>query len=134
MPSVDGYPAGRLALAGDDAAAKALYTVTNRPPKVELYDLDKDPSELHNLGGDPALAGVRDRLLAQLNTWREETKDPTLTAEGLKALTGFHDTHRANVQKKVAEEKKRLGTKKLPRKVMHRCMQLKPDYFVPRPG
>ena len=134
MPGVDGCPAGKLALAGEDAAAKALYTVTNHPPMIELYDLENDPSELRNLGGGPALAGVRDRLLAQLTKWREETKDPTLTEEGLKALTKFHDTFREEVQRKVAEEKKRLGKKKLPRKVMHKCRQLKPEYFVPKPG
>jgi arylsulfatase A-like enzyme len=32
----------------------------------ELYDLEKDPLELHNVHGDPALAGIRRELEAEL--------------------------------------------------------------------
>lgn len=42
----------------------------------ELYDLAEDPSELRNLIGEPALAGVRDNLHAELIAWMNRTRDP----------------------------------------------------------
>ncbi|MGA0370135.1 MAG: sulfatase/phosphatase domain-containing protein, partial [Kiritimatiellia bacterium] len=38
----------------------------------ELYDLEQDPLERHNRWTDPALAGTRDALLAQLAHWRRD--------------------------------------------------------------
>jgi hypothetical protein len=40
---------------------EATYFTTPRPV-YELYDLEKDPSELHNLSGDPKLADVEREL------------------------------------------------------------------------
>ena len=42
----------------------------------ELYDLQSDPQELHNLIDAPAPAAVRDRLHAALLAWMNETRDP----------------------------------------------------------
>jgi uncharacterized sulfatase len=42
----------------------------------ELYDLQSDPQELHNLLDSPAHAAVRDRLHAALLAWMNETRDP----------------------------------------------------------
>jgi arylsulfatase len=39
-------------------------------PWGELYDLQSDPEEVHNLWDDPACAGVRQELLAVLRDWR----------------------------------------------------------------
>jgi arylsulfatase A-like enzyme len=39
------------------------YPIGNR---TQLFDLRDDPDELHDLGADPALAGVRDRLTGAL--------------------------------------------------------------------
>jgi arylsulfatase A-like enzyme len=47
-------------------------------PSVELYDLDSDPYELHDLGQDPGHAGIRDELLADLADWMSSTDDPLL--------------------------------------------------------
>jgi len=44
------YKAGKL-----DAAQRAFFEP--RPPEC-LFDIEKDPHEVHNLAGDPALAGV----------------------------------------------------------------------------
>ncbi len=41
----------------------------------ELYDLQNDPQELHNLVDDPVLAGVRDEMLAKIAEWFIETGD-----------------------------------------------------------
>jgi len=52
-------------------------------PAEELYDLRKDPHELHNLAGDPALADVRTKLAAQLMEELKRTGDPRVTGDGL---------------------------------------------------
>ncbi len=41
----------------------------------ELYDLEADPNELKNLINDPALEGVRRRLLDRLWVWARDTQD-----------------------------------------------------------
>jgi arylsulfatase A-like enzyme len=48
----------------------------------ELYDLENDPAELHNLASEPEHAATKQRLATQLDTWIGETNDPfpTLTA------------------------------------------------------
>lgn len=40
----------------------------------ELYDLQKDPNELHNLYGDPAYDAIAQRLQKQLDTYRTRLK------------------------------------------------------------
>jgi N-sulfoglucosamine sulfohydrolase len=129
--SVDGCPATRQALASDDETAKGVHACTRNPPKVELYDLAEDPCELRNRAGDPALADVQARLAEQLAQWRTQTGDPTLSEEGLKALSTFHDDFAKEAQKRMADEKKRLGVNKLPRGVAQKCMQLEATYAVP---
>lgn len=42
----------------------------------ELYDLEKDPSEMTNLIEDEAYAGIRDALHDKLLNWMNETRDP----------------------------------------------------------
>lgn len=42
----------------------------------ELYDLQTDPQELHNLVSDAGLAGVRERLHDCLLDWMDTTRDP----------------------------------------------------------
>lgn len=51
---------------------------TDRPSVVELYDLEADPLEQHNLAGDPAVATIERELSARLWTWMRETSDPLL--------------------------------------------------------
>ncbi len=41
-----------------------------RKPRIELFDLRKDPHEVHNVAGDPTYAGVEAELLAALEDWR----------------------------------------------------------------
>ncbi len=42
----------------------------------ELYDLQTDPDEEHNLYGDPSVRGVQDELTERLHQWQKEVNDP----------------------------------------------------------
>jgi len=46
-----------------------------KPPE-ELYDVQQDPHELHNLAADPAAAEVRQDLRGALDAWRQMVGDP----------------------------------------------------------
>ncbi len=50
------------------------YAVAKRPAE-ELFDIRKDPACLKNLAADPAFAGVRKKLAAQLEGYLRETGD-----------------------------------------------------------
>ncbi|HEX9098796.1 MAG TPA: sulfatase [Candidatus Dormibacteraeota bacterium] len=58
-------------------ANPSLYS-TDRPSVVELYDLEADPLEEHNLAGSPSLQAVEAELSAELWRWMRETDDPLL--------------------------------------------------------
>lgn len=45
------------------------------PPEWEMYDLDADPEELHNIYLDPQYASLREELTAQLWTLQAELGD-----------------------------------------------------------
>ncbi len=51
-------------------------------PEEELYDLEKDPWEMHNLATDPAQADTLARLRGELETWIEDTGDQGAEPEG----------------------------------------------------
>jgi arylsulfatase A-like enzyme len=51
---------------------------SDRASVVELYELDTDPVEEHNLAGTPGVKAVEDRLGAELWSWMRETDDPLL--------------------------------------------------------
>ena len=42
---------------------------------VELYDLETDPDEFHNLATSAAYAGARQDLRRKLGEWMEQTYD-----------------------------------------------------------
>jgi hypothetical protein len=72
-----------------DAApeVRTAYAVMEKPPRYELYDLQADPHEFHNLAADPALAATLTELQTQLTAWREQTQDPLLDPQNLARLT-----------------------------------------------
>ena len=46
-----------------------------RRPEEELYDLERDPFELENRAGDPALGAVKAHLRAELERWMRRQGD-----------------------------------------------------------
>ncbi|HVW00009.1 MAG TPA: sulfatase [Planctomycetaceae bacterium] len=47
-------------------------------PKYELYDVEQDPNEAHNLANSPEHAEILAKFQQQLREWQAETKDPWL--------------------------------------------------------
>jgi len=68
------FPSWREA-AQKDPQAKAIVDRYYRRPKEELYDLQADPNEEHNLAGDPRYADVLKSLRSKLTAWRAEQRD-----------------------------------------------------------
>lgn len=52
---------------------------TDRPSVVELYDLDEDPWEQHNLAGNQRVNALEEQLSDQLWSWMRDTDDPLLS-------------------------------------------------------
>ncbi|MCP5549091.1 MAG: sulfatase [Akkermansiaceae bacterium] len=50
--------------------------MADHKPEFELYDLENDPYELHNLADDPDHAGQLAGLKKELAGWRKEIRDP----------------------------------------------------------
>ena len=83
----------RLEKEGKLTAPQRACLISPRP-KWELYDLQRDPGELHNIADDPAYRSVRTRLEAALTKWTEQTDDylPTRrTPDEFDRLTGEPD-------------------------------------------
>lgn len=52
-------------------------------PRYELFDLENDPLERHNLADDPKFASLKSDLLAQLKRMMKDTQDPWLNRPSL---------------------------------------------------
>lgn len=64
------------AAAQGDASAKKLYDKYHHRPAEELYRIDEDPWEMNNLADKSEYAEAKKRLLAELQRWMAEQKDP----------------------------------------------------------
>jgi len=62
-----------------DEVQRLLFART-RPPE-ELYDLEADPWEVHNLAADPAHSRTLQELRAKLDRWMDQTNDQGRTPE-----------------------------------------------------
>ena len=49
--------------------------MADRKPDEELYDLQKDPDEIHNLAGAKEIDPIRARLRSALEEWMKECDD-----------------------------------------------------------
>jgi N-sulfoglucosamine sulfohydrolase len=62
-------------LTSDEPDVQAAYDRLGQPPRLELYDLNVDPHEFHNLADDPDHASDLARLAAALDAWQVRTGD-----------------------------------------------------------
>jgi arylsulfatase A-like enzyme len=66
------------------ARQQELYELSfGKRPAVELYDLQTDPYQLHNVATDPDYADARQRLAERLTTLLRHRDDPRTTGENL---------------------------------------------------
>ncbi|NLY00799.1 MAG: sulfatase [Rhodopirellula sp.] len=67
----------------NDPRWKPLFDLAyGKRPRVELYDLKKDPHQVHNVAEDSSYAEIRDRLERQLMEELQKTGDPRLIDDG----------------------------------------------------
>jgi uncharacterized sulfatase len=67
----------------DNAQMKRLYAASFGPrPTEELYDMQNDPNELHNLAADPKYADIKKQLSERLMSYLTKTKDPRALGYG----------------------------------------------------
>ena len=67
---------------GEEELGKYFQWSIAKRPGEELYDINNDPSCLHNLAGDPAFADLKASLSQQLMTYLKETNDPRVGEKG----------------------------------------------------
>jgi arylsulfatase A-like enzyme len=72
-------------------AEQSRFMASSRPHE-ELYDLQDDPFELHNLAEDPAHRAILDHFRKQLDAWIADTHDQGATREDPE--TGAEDLKR----------------------------------------
>ncbi|MCF3110027.1 sulfatase [Niabella sp. CC-SYL272] len=64
----------------DNPAVKPLFELgMGKRPAEELFDITRDPYQLHNLAADPAYKNVKEKLAAQMQAYLVKTKDPRAT-------------------------------------------------------
>ena len=98
-------------LKGQLNAAQKPFMAPRKPPE-ELFDLEKDPHEIHNLADDPAYADVKKSLRAELEAWRQTIHDQGVSEEFRKGgWPATYPTHSLEEweAKLTAWEKKLLG-------------------------
>ena len=72
--------------AGDDPHTYAMLQRYMKRPAEQLYHTSEDPFELHNLAEDPSYAGIKIRLLQELDRWMQQQGDPGADLDTQKAL------------------------------------------------
>ena len=98
-----------------DEVQKSLFAPTR--PAEELYDVEKDPWQIHNIVGDPSSAEPLAELRAALEEWMEKTNDMGRTPESaemydsdmaayLGEKKGKGDAKREEVERNIALMKK----------------------------
>ncbi|MNJ95464.1 Choline-sulfatase [compost metagenome] len=64
----------------NDPKVKPFFELAmGKRPAEELFDINKDPDQLHNLAADPAYAKIKTKLGAQMHDYLVKTQDPRET-------------------------------------------------------
>lgn len=64
----------------NDPKVKPFFELAvGKRPAEELFDINKDPDELHNLAADPAYAKIKEKLATQMRDYLVKTQDPRET-------------------------------------------------------
>ena len=65
-----------MAHALDPTIRRYYLMAYGRRPGEELYDMEKDPDQLHNIAADPAMSEIKQHLIWKLNAYLQQTGDP----------------------------------------------------------
>ena len=81
---IDGGPTRTYMLQHrDDEKGRRLHNLWFEPrPAEELYDCERDPSQIHNLAGQPQHAAVQRKLAAELEAHLKKAGDPRVLGNG----------------------------------------------------
>jgi len=79
--------------------ARKTYDEFVNPPAFQLFDLQADPHEHHNLADSAQHAAILETLQKELQAWRKETDDPFLDHNYTKRFTAHYINHQDNVRK-----------------------------------
>ncbi len=80
-----------LNLQGKLTPQQAAFFTPNKP-KIELFDLRRDPHEVNNVADDPDYAEIKATLLAELNNWRENVINDQGVSNEFRAQAAFSGT------------------------------------------
>lgn len=78
-------------LKGQLTPEQAAFLAATKP-EVELFDLRRDPHEVHNVANDPRYAEIKAELLAALGAWRKNVIDDQGVSEDFRAIGVFPDS------------------------------------------
>jgi len=81
---IDGSPTKTFMMKHrEEPKVKPLFALAfGKRPAEELYDIRKDPGQLHNVADDPAYADAKRKLAAQLTAELQATADPRILGKG----------------------------------------------------
>ncbi|MFG0254718.1 MAG: sulfatase [Rhodopirellula sp. JB053] len=77
-----------LHMKGQLTAAQERFMAASKP-EVELFDLRSDPHEINNVADDPEYADVKEELLAELASWRENVIHDQGVSDNFRAVGVF---------------------------------------------
>ncbi len=89
-------------------ADQSKFMAAHRPPE-ELYDLQNDPFELHNLAAAPQSLTTLERFRNVLGSWLKDTHDESAAPEDQKDL----EVELKNLEQSVGKQRQKLGPKGL---------------------
>jgi len=86
--SIDADPAYRISQQPryDGTPVRRAFETFANPPAFELYDLEEDAVEFHNLAGKAEYRAIQNRLTEALFEYRRQTDDPFLDPDFVKKV------------------------------------------------